>query len=185
MKLLSLILVFLSLNAFADSTLIYDAEKKGINLTDNDKKVLEVGEISTARYVTGGILGTYPIGFGVGHAIQGRWTQGGWIFTAGELGSLAAVVGGIAGCVDNTFRNDHCSGLESTLIVTGIIGFVGFRIWEIVDVWAAPPGMNKKYNELKNYIEKEPAKPEPKTSLDLVPIMKQGFGNGVALRLNF
>lgn len=183
MKWLSLLIVLLSFSAFADSTLIYEAEKKGIDLTENDKKVMEVGEISTARYVTGGILGTYPIGFGVGHAIQGRWTQGGWIFTAGEVGAVAMIVAGLSSCIDNSF--DECSGGESSLIVMGALGFVGLRIWEIIDVWAVPPGHNKKYRELKNYIEKTPAKPEAKTSLDLVPLMKPGMGNGLALRLNF
>lgn len=185
MKTLLIIAAFISFNAFADSTLIYEAEKKGINLTENDKKVLEVGEISQSRYIIGGVLGTYPIGFGLGHAVQGRWTQGGWIFTAGEVASLAAVVGGVAGCIDNSFSSDKCSGLESTLIVTGVVGFVGFRIWEIVDVWAAPPGMNTKYRALKKYIEDQPVKPEAKTSLDLIPMIKPGMGNGLALRLTF
>lgn len=71
--------------SIADSTLIYDAKKKGIDLTDKDKEILEIGEISTVSYVVGGVLGTYPVGLGIGHAIQGRWSQKGWIFTAGEL----------------------------------------------------------------------------------------------------
>lgn len=185
MKLRYFLVALISMNAVATSTLVYEAEKKGITLTENDQKVMEVGEISTARYITGGILGTYPIGFGIGHAVQGRWTQGGWIFTAGEVGSLGLLLAGIAGCVDNAFNSDNCSGGEAALITTGIIGFVGFRIWEIIDVWAVPPGHNKKFRELKDYIEKAPAKPEAKTSLDLVPIMRSGMGHGLALRLNF
>ena len=185
MKFLSLLVALISINAVATSTLIYEAQTKGITLTENDQKVMEVGEISTSRYITGGILGTYPIGFGVGHAVQGRWMQGGWIFTAGELGSLAFVVAGIAGCLDNAFDSDNCSSGESALVATGIIGFLGFRIWEIIDVWAVPPDHNKKYRELKDYIEKAPAKPEAKTSLDLVPLFRPGMGNGLAFRLSF
>ncbi len=185
MKFLCLLLGLLSLNAVATSTLVYEAEKKGITLSENDQKVIDIGEISTSRYIIGGVLGTYPIGLGVGHAVQGRWLQGGWIFTAGELGSIALAVAGLAGCIDNTFSSDDCSGGESSLIIAGVFGYVGFRIWEIIDVWAVPPGHNKKFRELKDYIEKAPAKPEPKASLDLVPLFRPGMGNGLALRLNF
>lgn len=47
----------------------YDAQIKGIDLNEQDKKILEIGEITTARYVTGGILRTYPLGLAIGHAI--------------------------------------------------------------------------------------------------------------------
>src|SRR5205085_907677 len=64
-------------------------------LTDYDRKVLQIGEISDTRYVLGGVIGTYPIGLGLGHAIQGRYMDRGWIFTVGELGSLAVVLAGL------------------------------------------------------------------------------------------
>jgi len=35
-----------------------------------------------------------------------------------------------------------------TLIVIGVFGFMGLRIWEIVDAWAVPLSHNSKYNEL-------------------------------------
>jgi hypothetical protein len=186
---MKLMFVFLAMFAFqalaSDATLIYEAQKKGISLTDNDKEVIEIGEISTTRYIVGGVLGTYPLGLGIGHAVQGRWSQKGWIFTAGELGSLAVAVVGLSGCTGNLLNGHDCSGINSTLIGVGIVGVIGFRIWEIIDVWAVPPGHNKKFKELKNYIEKDTAKPEAKVSLDLVPVMRPGMGNGLALRLNF
>lgn len=186
MKTMTLILTALfALNSLADSTLIYEAQKKGITLTERDQEVLDIGEISTARYVTGGILGTYPIGFGVGHAIQGRWSQDGWIFTAGELISVAAIVGGLLGCVDNAFDDQKCSDVERTLVGAGVIGFFGFRIWEIVDVWAVPPSQNKKYRKLKNYIENSEEKKTTKTSLDLTPLFHPRNGSGLALTLSF
>ena len=84
MRILIVLFCFFSLNVGAE-TLVYEAQKKGINLTEKDQEILEIGEISQTRYIIGGILGTYPIGLGVGHAVQGRWSQMGWIFTAGEL----------------------------------------------------------------------------------------------------
>ena len=164
---------------------IYDAQRKGIQLTEKDKEVLEIGEISTGRYVAGGILGTYPIGFGIGHAIQGRWSEQGWIFTAGELGSVAMLLGGLSSCLkgdaDDFF--DDCSGGENALITVGLIGFIGFRIWEIVDVWAVPPSHNKKHRELQEYINKAPEK-TTKASLTLSPLSAK-LGQGAALVLNF
>ncbi len=181
--------LLLSFNALADSTLVYDAQKKGINLSEKDKSILEIGEISTTRYVIGGVLGTYPVGFGVGHAIQGRWSDTGWIFTAGEAGSAAVFLVGALGCINNELdkgfngKND-CTGLNEALLVTGIIGFVGFRIWEVVDVWSTPPSHNRKYNELKDYIHKSQAK-EIKTSLFLSPLYQPKMGQGLSLTLNF
>ena len=192
--LINLFAIFLSFEAFAGSELIYDAQKKNLELTEKDKSTLEIGEISTARYVTGGILGTYPIGFGVGHAIQNRWSDKGYIFTWGELGSLGAVVVGAVGCMNRVAEDAaddddddewSCSGLDTALIVGGAIGFIGFRIWEIVDVWAAPPSHNKKYKELKKYIETTEAKPVIKSSLDLVPIVNPRFGQGLGLKFVF
>ena len=47
-----------------------------------------VTEISKNRYITGGVLGT-ALGFGIGHAVQGRWlSDKGWIFTSAELVTL-------------------------------------------------------------------------------------------------
>lgn len=115
-------------------------------LSDEDRKILSNGEISTTAYVVGGIIGTYPVGFGVGHAIQGRYTDKGWIFTVGELGSLVVAYAGAGDCFSSMIAGDKCNG---GLLFLGAAGFVGFRIWEIVDLWAAPPEINRRYRELK------------------------------------
>ena len=183
-----ILLSFISLNLCAE-TLIYEADKKGIKLTEKDKEALEIGEISNARYIIGGVLGTYPIGLGLGHAVQGRWSEKGWIFTTGELASVGVVIIGAAGCLNNEADNgfngkSDCSDFNSFLVISGIIGYVGFRIWEAVDVWVAPIGHNKKVRELKNYINKEPM-PTVKSSLNLVPLMSPSMGQGVGLKYIF
>lgn len=186
--LLPCILLILSITAFANSELIYEAKKKNIDLTEKDKTTLEIGEISTTRYIIGGVLGTYPIGLGIGHAVQGRWSEQGQIFTWGELGSLGLVVAGAVGCVDESADGDDdwtCSSLESALVLTGVIGFVGFRIWEIVDVWATPPSQNKKFHSLKKYIDGAKAAPQVKSSLDLVPVIAPRMGQGLGLKFTF
>lgn len=98
-------------------------------------------KMSQAAYAIGGILGTYPIGFGVGHAIQGRWTEKGWIFTTGEIVSLGLIIAGAVDCVNDDFNNSingSNGSCNSGLLTAGVIGFVGFRLWEIIDVWLAP-----------------------------------------------
>lgn len=121
-------------------------------LSEAERKILTQGEISTTRYVLGGVLGTYPLGLGlgIGHAIQGRYTDKGWIFTVGELASVAVLAAGIEDCAFSEYRDDDCDG--SGLIFLGLFGYVGFRIWEIIDVWSAPPEHNQKYREIKSRV---------------------------------
>ena len=55
------------------------------NIVDSTSSVTE---ISKSKYVTGGVLGTV-FGFGIGHGVQGRWSNDkGWIFTSAELVTL-------------------------------------------------------------------------------------------------
>ena len=119
-------------------------------LSEEEARILAIGEISTERYIIGGVVGTYPLGLGIGHAIQGRYSDSGYIFTIGELGSLAVLVAGVADCDDDWWDsdedNDDCDG---GLVLLGAAGFVGFRIWEIIDLWATPPGHNRRVREIK------------------------------------
>lgn len=128
-----------------------DSAKSSYQLTESERKILDIGEISTQRYVIGGVLGTYPLGLGIGHAIQGRYSDKGWIFTAGELGSLVVLFAGIGDCLDDDDTwGDDCDDNSDGLIFLGVAGYLSFRIWEIVDVWAAPREHNRRYFEIKN-----------------------------------
>lgn len=180
------VLLFLTLmiaHVHADKQLIYKAKNLGIKLDKNDKETLEIGEISTARYVTGGILGTYPLGFGIGHAVQGRWSQKGYIFTAGELISIGVLLAGASECTGDLSRGGDCSSGAGTMTI-GVLGFVAFRIWEIVDVWAAPLRIEKEYRELKKMIEEK----EKSKNIDVSfsPFYSPSFNTaGVGLSLKF
>jgi hypothetical protein len=115
-------------------------------LSDDDRKILEIGEIEDGRYYAGGAIGTF-LGLGTGHAVQGRYGRDGWIFTAGEVGSAALVIAGVSRCVGRD-RGEMCAA--NGLTVLGIIGVFGFRIWEIIDLWAAPSEINRRYRHLKS-----------------------------------
>jgi len=64
--------VFLSCSAFSSTEreLKDLADTNKIELDQSEKDILYNGELGTARYVVGGILGTYPIGLGIGHACR-------------------------------------------------------------------------------------------------------------------
>lgn len=83
-----------------------------------------ITNVSRAQYIAGGVLGTL-MGIGIGHAIQGRYMENGWLFTATQLGS-AFSLGVFAGQ-----GNEVWTGLSA-------ITLIGFRIWELIDVWWLP-----------------------------------------------
>ena len=78
------------------------------------------------------------------------YKDGGWIFTAGELGSLAVVFASASSCLDDVGNwRDACKGGQKTGIILGFMAFWGFRIWEIVDVWTAPEEYNDRYHAIQ------------------------------------
>jgi hypothetical protein len=137
-----------SLTAFAGNPAPSNAGAKVTReqLSDDDRDLLDDGPIGDGPYIAGGVVGTL-LGLGIGHAIQGRYGEKGWIFTVSELASAALIVAGAEECVDNILVGRTCSRSASYTI--GTWGLLGFRIWEIVDLWAAPPARNKKYRRLK------------------------------------
>lgn len=127
-----------------------DRENNRSQLSESDRELLSRGPISTERYVIGGILGTYPFGLGIGHAVQGRYLEKGWVFTVGQLASGAVMIAGLSNCVWSTMA--RANGCDNGLFALGVAGYVGFRIWEIIDVWAVPPEQNRRYHELRRRI---------------------------------
>lgn len=131
--------------------------QSGAPLSESDRYVLARGPVTSGEWVLGGILGTW-LGFGVGHAAQGRWTDAGILFTGAELLSLTALFTGFSnagnssiecsefGCRERRSNNE----VWTTVGVVGGIGFAVFRIWEIIDVWYGPGAVNRRYEEVRN-----------------------------------
>jgi hypothetical protein len=124
-------------------------------LSHDDQVILDNGEISEQRYISGGAVGSV-IGLGIGHAIQGRYSEKGWIFTAGELGSVVVLVAGASECTVGVLEGTGCA-TGAGLMLGGYLGFFGFKIWEIVDLWATPPELNRRYHQLKDRVGEEPS----------------------------
>jgi len=130
----------------------YSQPPPPVQLTLDERLLLQEGLIPTGAYVGGGLTATF-FGFGIGQAIQGRWDDTGWIFTLGEGGSVALMVYGWAKAWDcsDTYGNDdqRCQDRGVTLFFGGLLALSGFRIWEIVDAWVAPPRHNARVRELR------------------------------------
>lgn len=95
-------------------------------------------ELDLRRYMAGGALGTV-FGFGIGHAVQGRYgTDYGWLYTAAELSSLAVIGLGFAEadkCEGRGDRRDRCLRTSGLTALAGYLLFTGVRITEIITVW--------------------------------------------------
>ncbi|MCB9740148.1 MAG: hypothetical protein H6747_12855 [Deltaproteobacteria bacterium] len=125
-------------------------------LSPGDRATLMRGPISSGEWVLGGILGSW-IGFGVGHMVQSRWSDGGFLFTGGQILSLSAMVAGLArgatrelectefGCREVSNSNDRWMIVG----VSGALAFTVLRVWEIYDVWAGPKQHNQHYEDVR------------------------------------
>ena len=85
-------------------------------------------------YYLSGITSIIP-GFGIGHAIQGRWLDKGWIFTLGEILSLGGLIvaGNMASSPDSLTNSLGSTGLATVSFISYLI----FKQLEINDVWEA------------------------------------------------
>ncbi|HLL21334.1 MAG TPA: hypothetical protein VK427_04340 [Kofleriaceae bacterium] len=122
-------------------------------LTPEEHDLLMQGEISDGAHLGGGVAAVF-LGFGTGQAIQGRWSDTGWIFTLGESASLVALIAGAARAWDdcaNEFDSsvdcDHSDG--PPLMLVGGLGLVVFRVWEIVDAFGGPATHNRRVRALQ------------------------------------
>ncbi len=99
-------------------------------LTSYDRRVLETGEISGLRRAAGSILAVVP-GFGIGHAVQGRYQYKGLVFTLTEMGCVGLFAFGREGGI------------------VAIFPFLGFKIWEFVDSIVGSGRHNLRYRQLQ------------------------------------
>ncbi len=148
-----------------------------VSLTPEDQELLARGEISDGEIIGGGVVSIF-LGFGLGHAVQGRYMEKGWLFTVGEAGSLAVFMVGLAQCFD--LDSNDCEDGDLWLI-SGALGIVGFRIWELIDVFVGPGQHNARVRNLRMRLGYPPP-PAPGWSLHLAPA--QG-GEGKVMGLTF
>ena len=100
--------------------------------------------ITNGQYIGGGVVSLF-VGYGIGHAIQGRYMERGWIFTAAELGVLSVFIGSLVYSLKDLksgdtieYVTDIMDHAAKPLSLISLLAFVGVRIWEVVDVWNLP-----------------------------------------------
>lgn len=120
-----------------------------VQVTPDEYRLLQRGYISDGQHVGGGLVGTF-FGFGLGHAVQGRWSEKGWMFTVGESAGIGLVMYGLIDCIEDDYYDeygdDDCAWGS---IAIGMVALSVFRIWELVDVWAGPAQHNARVRNLR------------------------------------
>jgi hypothetical protein len=130
-----------------------------VQLTVDEQWLLQRGFITDGEHLGGGLAALF-VGFGVGQAVQGRWGRKGWIFTVGELGSMAVMFYGLFSAFDNCAAADSDPYASDTscdrafsrgfgLMLGGMLALSVFRVWETVDAFVAPPQHNRELLELR------------------------------------
>lgn len=123
----------------------YAYQPPPVQLTAEERELLDKGEISGGAQVGGAILGLF-IGFGSGQAVQGRWSDRGWIFTLGEAASIAMMISSVDDWEDDCsgFENDTCGDAPNGTFILAYFALLTFRLWGTLDAAIVPTGHNRK-----------------------------------------
>jgi len=113
--------------------------------------VKNIGQISDSRKITGRLLGTF-FGYGIGHAVLGKWLEKGWIFTALETTSSIIIWNGLS-------SRDFSTPVKTAFFLGG-----GVRFWEIIDVWTLDLQDNNNNRHSEN------------TKYQVIPYFQNGTG---------
>ena len=102
--------------------------------------------ISNGLYIGGGVASIIP-GFGIGHALQGRYWEKGWVFTVGNLVFIGGYVTFAFVLAEDlqtaALKGDNLKVMSGGKKFVGLslaflLGILGFKVWEIVDAWNLP-----------------------------------------------
>ncbi len=121
-----------------------------VQLSDDERELLARGEIPAAEHIGGGIAGGL-VGFGLGQALQGRWTERGWLFTLGDTAAVVATSWGgirIASHCD-AGEASGCDDFGVALAIGGALTLGALRIWETLDAAIVPVVHNRRVRELR------------------------------------
>ncbi|CAN5668119.1 hypothetical protein BH11MYX1_BH11MYX1_58040 [soil metagenome] len=106
-------------------------------------------EISDAR-ITGGTVASIALGFGAGQAIEGRYGETGWIFTAGEAVAVAGFAIGLhEGGIQDPCDACHPNKSAALLALSSLLVLGGLRLWEVADAIEAPREANARLRRMQ------------------------------------
>lgn len=157
-------------------------------LSADDAAILQQGEISDGAHIGGGVAALF-FGFGIGQAVQGRYSETGWIFTLGESASVALLIYGVVQAFGDCTATDEfgfCTSRESNstggvAIAGGLIGLLVFRVWEIVDAFSGPTKHNARVRNIKMRL----GMPVPMYVEKVTPYVNKTRDNGGTVGLRF
>lgn len=171
-----LLLILVSFNCFAEEVEVKAETKQEVKevLTDEDKEILRRGQITNGRRITAGIIGS-TVGFGIGHAIAGKYKSKGWMFTVTESIAGVVLLNGMAECLvegigdswdDEDDDDEEVESCDNDNFTYGMIATVGLRIWEAIDIWTSMSHHNRRHAEL--------TESETKSSVFIIPALQKG-----------
>jgi len=152
-------------------------------LTDEERHLLEEGEISDGKHIGGGLAAVF-FGFGVGQAVQGRWSDTGYIFTLGEGASMVALFYGLGRALSCVDADTSCSNDGGAWMVGGLLAYTALHVWEIADAFVVPPRHNQRVRALRQRL----GYPPPGTYYGFTPFLsppKNGDGAVAGFALHF
>ena len=120
--------------------LTYAPPPPQVQLPADEQSTLQIGYVSDGQMIGGGLASLF-LSFGIGQAIEGRWSDTGWIFTLGEPVAFGVMLYGV---LSGLTCDRACSGSDGAVLAVGAIGFFGLRIWEIVDAFVGPGRQNAR-----------------------------------------
>ena len=142
--LLSIFLLALSFQAMSKEDLL----DKSLSVKAEQESSYERAfkTIPQDQYFAGGAA-SFVLGFGIGHAIQGRWKERGWIFTATEIALVLAVnyfsnrertKSLVWITLPNAFTNFSISASNDIPTLLSLLALGGIYIWEKIDIFLLP-----------------------------------------------
>ena len=156
----------------------YPQQNRYSLLTPEERELLLQGEINGGQVALGALVSGW-LGFGIGHAVQGRYADVGWKFTIGEVATLGGFFVGLSMALEddlNSTRDQDDSG--ETIMVVSLIGYGVLRVWEFIDTIAGPSVHNRKVRAAK--WKAYGGQPPPRYGFFVAPTNTAGNGGGVA-----
>ena len=117
-------------------------------LTLDEQYLMQKGYITEGQHIGGGVVALF-FGYGIGQAIQGRWSEKGYIFTLGDAATAGVMMYGMVqlmSCIEGCSERDTDHAAQ--LMLVGALGHLVFRTWETIDAFTAPGEHNRKLRAL-------------------------------------
>ena len=143
--------------------------------TKSEAVLLQEDEV-TDEQISYGIAANVLVGFGIGQALEGRWSDTGWIFTLG-MGVSAVVLGdGLSSLIQNAGCDCEYRDAGRGSIYAGTIGLAAFYVAGIVDAYVGARIHNRKLRELRMRLGTPPK---------ILPYVKKSRDGGGTAGLTF